>query len=228
MIVRGAAGSVTIRNLKVMAAAKNKWYVVWHGHNSGVYDSWEACKAQIHGVPGAKYKAFPSRAEAEAALEESAHLHVGAGTRKPAKPRTFKEGDGPRLPSLSVDAACDMTTGVMEYRGVDTATGVELFRMGPFQDSTNNIGEFLAVVHALGLLKQKGSSVPIYSDSRTALSWLRHKHAKTTVARTAGNADVFELLDRAERWLNTNTWPNVVLKWETERWGENPADFGRK
>jgi len=100
--------------------------------------------------------------------------------------------------------------------------------MGPFQDSTNNIGEFLAVVHALGLLKQKGSSVPIYSDSRTALSWLRHKHAKTTVARTAGNAAVFELLDRAERWLNTNTWPNIVLKWETERWGENPADFGRK
>lgn len=210
-----------------MAAVKNKWYVVWHGHNVGVYDSWDACKAQIHGVPGAKYKAFPSRAEAEAALAEAAHLHVGAGAKKPAK-RTFKEGDGPRLPSLSVDAACDMTTGVMEYRGVDTATGAELFRMGPFQDSTNNIGEFLAVVHALGLLKQKGSSVPIYSDSRTALSWLRHKHAKTTQARTAGNAAVFELLDRAERWLNTNTWPNIVLKWETERWGENPADFGRK
>jgi ribonuclease HI len=127
-----------------------------------------------------------------------------------------------------VDAACDMTTGVMEYRGVDTETAAEIFRMGPFQDSSNNLGEFLAVVHALAFMKERSMALPVYTDSKTALAWVRNKKAKTTVQRTSGNALVFELIARAETWLRNNTYPNLVLKWETEQWGEVPADFGRK
>ncbi len=116
----------------------------------------------------------------------------------------------------------------MEYRGVDTQTGRELFRMGPYNGATNNMGEFLALVHALSLLAKQKNPIPVYSDSKTALAWVRNKHAKTTVNRTAANRKVFELLDRAEAWLRENTFPNRVLKWETDKWGENPADFGRK
>lgn len=121
-----------------------------------------------------------------------------------------------------------MTTGVMEYRGVDTESGAEIFRMGPFQDSSNNLGEFLAVVHALAFLKERSLTLPVYTDSKTALAWVRNKRAKTTVQRTHGNQRVFELIARAEQWLTSNTYPNLVLKWETDQWGEVPADFGRK
>lgn len=121
-----------------------------------------------------------------------------------------------------------MVTGVMEYRGVDLETGEELFRMGPFHGSSNNHGEFLAIVHALSLLIRHNKLVPIYSDSKTAIAWVRNKHAKSTVARTQANRPVYELIERAENWLKNNTVPFKVLKWETEDWGENPADFGRK
>lgn len=218
-----------------MAAATKKWYVVWTGHNAGIYDTWDACKAQVHGVAGARYRSFESRAEAERAYAAGAPAIVrSSSTTKKSAPRvggahrTTGGGGGPHLPSVSVDAACDMTTGVMEYRGVDTETQAELFRMGPYQDSTNNIGEFLAVVHALAMLQRQGNPLPIYSDSRTALSWVKKKHAKTTVERTLRNADVFDLIDRAEAWLKNNNYPNPVIKWETKHWGENPADFGRK
>lgn len=207
-----------------MGAAPKKWYVVWSGREPGIYATWEECKQHVHGMAGARYRSFTSRAEAERAYAEGAPAIV----RSTPGVKTFVRRGGPILPSVSVDAACDMTTGVMEYRGVDTETQTELFRMGPYLDSTNNIGEFLALVHALAMLQRQGNPLPVYSDSRTALSWFKKKHAKTTVERTPRNADVFELLARAEQWLKNNPVPNHVLKWETTNWGENPADFGRK
>jgi ribonuclease HI len=90
------------------------------------------------------------------------------------------------------------------------------------------MGEFLAIVHALAHCKKHNITLPIYSDSRTAIAWVRNRLAKTTLERTAKNARVFELIQRAEDWLCTNTYVNHILKWETELWGENPADFGRK
>jgi ribonuclease HI len=142
--------------------------------------------------------------------------------------RTKAGTRGPIVPSISVDAACNMTTGVMEYRGVDTQTGAELFRMGPFNGSSNNLGEFLAVVHALGMQKKISGSLPVYTDSRTALAWVRKKHARSTVALSDKNSDLFALITRAEEWLKNNSYENRVLKWDTDKWGENPADFGRK
>ena len=100
--------------------------------------------------------------------------------------------------------------------------------MGPYRDGTNNIGEFLAIVHALALLKQHQSDLPVYSDSKTAISWVKKKKANTKVQATAQNKKLLELLLRAEKWLIDNNYPNKILKWETEKWGENPADFGRK
>ena len=132
------------------------------------------------------------------------------------------------VPSLSVDAACAGNPGIMEYRGVDTATKRELFRQGPFPNGTNNIGEFLALVHGLALLKKEGSTAPIYSDSLTARKWVKDKKIKTTLARDHRNEPIFKLVDRAIIWLNANSWQNQILVWETKKWGEIPADFGRR
>jgi ribonuclease HI len=130
--------------------------------------------------------------------------------------------------AIAVDASCLGNPGKMEYRGVDLATGREIFRVGVFEDSTNNIGEYLALVHVLALCKQHGVIRTIYTDSKTALAWLRRRGAKTQLKRTPRNERSFELLERADSWVRNNTWQNPVVKWDTDHWGEIPADFGRK
>ena len=211
---------------------KGKFYVVWKGVNPGIYDSWDACRWQVEGHDNAKYKAFPSRQEALTAFENGHQKYLRQKTtaRQPGSP-TARQTAGPRQPipeSLAVDAACSGNPGKMEYRGVYTATGEELFHVGPLQQGTNNVGEFLALVHGLALLKQKNSTLPLYSDSMNAIRWVGKKQCKTLLERTPANEPVFDLIERAERWLKANSYSTDILKWDTAEWGEIPADFGRK
>lgn len=212
--------------------AKNvKYYVVWKGAKPGVYDTWKSCEAQVKGFPDARYKSFPTRKEAEKAFSESAHSHVRPRASGPKKAAHTSSHEYHRIikDSISVDAACSGNPGVMEYRGVRTDSKEEVFHMGPFQDGTNNIGEFLAIVHALAMLaKKEDDTTPVYSDSRIAQGWVKAGKARTKLARGHRNHQLFALIERAEQWLKTHTWKNPILKWETERWGEIPADFGRK
>ncbi len=134
----------------------------------------------------------------------------------------------PIYDSLSVDAACSGNPGLMEYRGVCTKTKKEIFKKGPFKSGTNNIGEFLALVHGLALLKQNNINIPIYTDSVTAIAWVKKKCAKTKHERNIDNDELFNLIERAETWLKNNKFNNEIIKWETAEWGEIPADFGRK
>lgn len=212
-----------------MPQKKPKYYVVWQGRRPGVYDSWELAKAQTDGFAKPLFKAFDSKPAALKAFGEKPHLHLGQGTKAVAKPGKIDGLIGkPIEDSLVVDAAWNTATGDVEYQGIYLATGQKLFLKGPFADGTNNIGEFLAIVHALALLHQKGSNIPVYSDSRTAIGWVKKKRANTKLDETPRNAELFDLLDRAETWLSTHMYANPVLKWETTVWGENPADFGRK
>ena len=210
--------------------AKKKYYVVWKGLNPGVYETWEACEAQVRGQSGAKYKAFETREEAVEALETGYERYLRKAAPPAAIDRLYAEKPvGRPIPeSLAVDAACSGNPGDVEYRGVYVATGREIFHVGPLRRGTNNIGEFLAIVHGLALLSQKGSDMPIYSDSRNAILWVRKKKCRTLLERVPENAPLFDLVDRAERWLNEHDYTTRILKWETEAWGEIPADFGRK
>jgi ribonuclease HI len=208
-------------------AKKMKFYVVWVGVKPGIYTTWADTQLQIKGYPGARYKAFPNMAQAE-----QAWLHPDETTIKKSIPRkkSYSKKVQRIIPdSWSVDAACSGNPGVMEYRGVETDTSEELFRMGPFINGTNNIGEFLAIVHALALLKKAGDNKRvIYTDSRTAMAWVRNKKVKTTLKPTTRNEKLFVLINRAENWLKNNTWENQIIKWDTKSRGEIPADFGRK
>lgn len=220
---------------------KNKFYVVWKGRNPGVYDNWDACKKEVDGFQGALYKGFPDQASAEAAFAKGftefekkvdGHAPLCNDGQSPSSPFT---------PAIAVDAACSGNPGKMEYQGkfvdfgTDPATVVTLFKSPVFENGTNNIGEFLAIVHALAWQKQKRTQYPIYSDSVNAQKWVREKQCRTKLQPNDKNAYLFELIDRAETWLRENdNWmrenANVipVLKWKTEVWGEIPADFGRK
>lgn len=208
--------------------AKQKFYVVWEGHKPGVYLSWDACKKQVEGFAGAKYKSFESKAEAEAAFKSNYWKFVQkSAPAAPAKGKTPKSAIIQN--SIAVDAACSGNPGDMEYQGVVTSTGQLLFHVGPLKDGTNNIGEFLALVHALAMLKQQGKpNLPIYSDSKIAQGWIKKGKCNTKLEATGRNDQIFEMIDRAEKWLAVNKITNPVLKWETEDWGEIPADFGRK
>jgi ribonuclease HI len=211
--------------------AKSKFYTVWKGKKPGVYSTWADCEAQIKGEKGAQYKSFDNRTAAEKALKRNYWDFVQKGSKKDGQKKIVRDlSKFPEIQqnSLSVDAACAGNPGVMEYRGVETANGRQIF-LRKFEEGTNNIGEFLALVHGLALLKKHEDTRPIYSDSRIAINWvMRSKRCKTQLQRSDKNAELFAQIANAERWLQQNSWPNAILKWETKKWGEIPADFGRK
>lgn len=219
-----------------MAKQKAKFYVVWQGRESGIYDSWTACEAQVKGV-AAKYKGFATLAEAEKALVDGYEKHISftprttsSATIPPTTPLSFDDmlKFGVKLPALAVDAACSGNPGKMEFRGVIADTSTQVFHRGPYIGGTNNIGEFLAIVLGLAYLKQKNLPWALYSDSKTAIAWVRQKQCKTKIEWTAHNQDLLIAVRAAEKWLHENTWTTPIYKWDTEQWGEIPADFGRK
>ena len=207
--------------------AKKRYYVVWNGLRPGVYSSWEECQAQIKGVKQALYKAFDTLAEAERAYASPAGQYIGHSAKAESKKNATELPATIIKNALAVDAACSGNPGMMEYRGVYIATGEEIFHFGPMF-GTNNIGEFLAIVHGLALLKQKGIDLPIYSDSYNALLWIKGKKCKTKLPRDSKSEELFKYVYRAEKWLKENSYTTTLIKWETDKWGEIPADFGRK
>jgi ribonuclease HI len=214
--------------------AKQKYYVVWAGRKPGVYTNWEDCKAQTDGFDQAKFKSFPSREQAEKAYREGWRQYWGQGKgkdksgrkRDPVTPASNE--DEIDYDSISVDAGTHGNPGPVEYQGVDTRTGKVIFSYGPISKGTNNLAEFLAIVHALAYLKKLDSNKTVYSDSENAIKWVKRKAVSTTLKRDASTEEIWRLIDRAVYWLKTNTYKNKVLKWNTKKWGEIKADYGRK
>lgn len=214
-----------------MASKKPKFYVVWAGHQPGIYDTWDDCQTQTKGFPGAKFKAFETRSAAEQAFASAPPTFAVGKKRKPANSntRTLEElaAMGVDLDAVCVDAACKGNPGDLEYQGVELRSNVNLFHKGPFPEGTVNIGEFLAIVHALALLQETPQRV-VYSDSRIGIGWVKQGKCNTKLTQTAENAQLFRIVARAEKWLREHQFANPVKKWNTKSWGEIPADFGRK
>lgn len=217
-----------------MHTRRRKWYVVWVGTEPGVCDTWEECQLRTKGYPGARYKSFSSSEEAVMAYRNG--IPEGDGSEllraiasAPVKRATLDDFPEIIHRAIAVDAACSKNPGPMEYRGVDLTTGFQVFHQGPFAVGTNNIGEFLAIVHALALLYNRGDSdTVIYSDSRNAILWVRKKKCNTKLPYSPQTAKLLAIVERAEKWLETHKFSTKIYKWQTEQWGEVPADFGRK
>ena len=221
-------------------AKKQKYYVVWQGNQPGIYDTWSECEKQIKGVVGAKFKSYESRTLAEQAYRIGPELAasviekqtngeslLGIDSDGMTIVRDDVQGPKPILDAIAVDAACSGNPGVMEYQGVYIASRTQLFHFKT-PVGTNNIGEFLAIVHGLAYLKKNGLRQIIYSDSETAIGWVRAKQCRTKLALTPETAKLYEIIRRAEAWLHNNQYTTQILKWDTDHWGEIPADFGRK
>ena len=205
---------------------RQKYYVVWKGRKTGIFTSWAECEKQVKGVVGAQFKSFESATEADAAYLAKYEDYIG---KVSTNGRWREASIKPLLPSVCVDAACSGAPGKLEYRGVNTETGEEIFHSGPYADGTNNVGEFLAIVHALTWQEKHNVHIPIYSDSENAISWVYTGKCRTKLEHSPKNAILFAIIKSAENWLAENELPEgKILKWDTNVWGENPADFGRK
>ncbi len=204
---------------------KKKFYVIWKGKKTGIFTSWDECKDFVLGFTGAKYKSFDTMEMAREAFNSDSKDFIGKHVCELSEQGRLRIGE-PVMKSISVDAA--ENDYIVEYRGVDTETGHIIFKQGPFEGGTNNIGEFLAIVHGLAYLKKINSTIPVYSDSITAIGWVKNKRANTRMERSQKNDKLFDLVDRAEKWLAENNYSNKILKWETKAWGEIRADYGRK
>jgi ribonuclease HI len=219
--------------------ASSKYYVIWVGAAPGVYDSWEEAQIQVEGYPNASYRSFKTKEEAVEAFrngydKDGLIAEVAQQVRKMNREGRSIElhREQPAqtpyiLDSIAVDAACSGNPGPMEYRGVYVRTGQELFHFGPME-GTNNIGEFLAIVHCLALQEKQGTHLPIYSDSVNAQKWISVGICRTKLECNERNRALFDLIRRAESWLRTHHARVPIYKWETKLWGEIPADFGRK
>lgn len=220
-----------------------KYYVVWRGRRTGIFNTWEQASAQVTGFAGARFKSFPSLSAAKAAFRQGPVVRERPVAREvPAEYNTKPEAISqarwmqllllgitpPITSSYCADAACRGNPGVMEYRSVKTETGEILLTGGPFPRGTSNIGEFLGIVETLMLLHKRSDASPIYSDSVNALAWVRQKRCKTQLVPDNRTAALFERIAAAEAWLRANHYPNKLLKWRTADWGEIPADYGRK
>lgn len=227
---------------------QHKFYAVFVGRQPGVYDNLDDAMEQVDGFEGALFKSYNSSEEATNAYRKSCRqaesAQLGNLLKNVSNAPSYNElknsgveelpkTDYFRFPEIdlngwAVDASCQGNPGVMEYRGVELMTGREIFRIGPFKKGTNNIGEFLAIVHALALMAKNGEKHTIYSDSVSGMAWVRNKKVKTQLQRNEQTEPVFKMMERALTWLNTHHYDVKIRKWDTDRWGEVPADFGRK
>ena len=205
---------------------ERKFYVVRKWKKIWIFDSRDECKESVNWFSDAKYKWFSSKEEAEIALQEWWEKYYEV--KKTTKNFEIKNEDIPFFSeSIAVDAACSGNPWEMEYRWIDLQTWDEIFHE-KFKIWTNNIGEFLAIVNWLKYLWNDNRM--IYSDSRIAISWVNQWKCKTKIDANE-NSDfsrLLEVIKRAEKWLKENGIKHKILKWNTEEWGEIPADFGRK
>ena len=193
------------------------FYVVWQGKETGVFNSWNKIKPLVIGYKGALYKKYPTLDQALQAFENPPSYQVSNSSDE------FIDN------SWCVDASVTKgNPGIVEFRGCHTTSKEMLFESPLYYDTTGNIGEFFAIVHALRILKDRGDNRVLYSDSRTAINWIKKGVVNTTLALTEKNENVFLEIQEAVDWLEANHYQTEIKKWNTREWGEIPADYGRK
>jgi ribonuclease HI len=156
-----------------------KYYVVWTGRQTGVFTDWPTAQQSVNGFAGAKYKSFPTRAEADAAFRAGSPPRTAARSATPA-PRKPAQGDAFATDAVtSLQIYCD---GACEPNPGNAGSGVVVYRDGAVAElwyglynpnGTNNTAELNALLSAL-LMAEKaidaGEDAEILCDSTYALN----------------------------------------------------------
>ena len=201
-----------------------KWYVVWVGTRPGIYETWDECKQQVDGYPNGRFKSFTTKENAEHAFLDGFEKHWGVKNQE----IYMNHLDEIILESIVVDATCEGNPRPVGFRGYYLKEKRFVFDFKPVYYGTNNIGEFLAIVEALKYLKIINSNKVIYSDSKLAIYWVSIKKCYTDLPRNPQTESIFKYIDIALEWLLQNDYKNEILFWSNKKWGENPADYGKK
>lgn len=164
-----------------------KFYVVWEGRERGIFTDWDRCKALIDRYAGARYKSFPTRAEAEAAFRGGSDAAIGK-----ARPRLGSgAGKGPRTHTAAEVAAFPALTKIFADGGCEpnpgqAASGVVVYREDRVAElwyglynprGTNNTAELQALHQALlmaGREVERQATVAIFCDSKYAIQCVTH------------------------------------------------------
>ncbi len=220
--------------------AKKNFYVVLKGHEIGIFKTWSECLTAVNGYSGALYKGFGTEEDILNDIQFKEIYNLLGNKKTTSKSETIKNNDKSAVKeyiedSIAVDGACSGNPGLGEYQCVSVETEEVIFHHSEFENTTNNIMEFLALVEVLKytLKLQKKDRKIIYTDSITAMAWVRNRKAKSTLEKLRGNEDSFLAIQRDEKWLKDNDddlklVESLITKWDTKKWGEIPADFGRK
>jgi len=168
-----------------------KFYVVWQGRTPGIYTDWNSCKAQVEKFAGAKYKAFPTQAEAQQAFAGGAASSSIRSTSKSSstvkkKPavngiKTYTAAEIDAMPldvKIFTDGGCEPNpgqagSGMAIYRSENGKAHISELWYGLYNPmGTNNTAELNALYQALKMAKiesEQGKSVAIFCDSKYSI-----------------------------------------------------------
>jgi hypothetical protein len=136
----------------------------------------------------------------------------------------------PKRPTKGICSDCGSVNGknpgIFKYRLVNIETKEVIFEKIISGNCTNNLAELLGAVHAIGYNTANYLNLPVYTDSQTALSWIRKKLIKTKHIVT--DAELQEELDIALKYIKTLSKAEHPLLWNTVAWGQIDADYGAK
>ncbi|HKY08893.1 MAG TPA: ribonuclease H family protein [Candidatus Binatia bacterium] len=160
-----------------------KFYVVWAGRQTGVFTDWPTTQRAVIGYPGARYKAFETRTEAEQAFaagksQGTSEAEVSSKRRKSNSERAALHVAHQFDVSIYCDGACEPNpgsagSGIVVYRGGQLA---ELWYGLYNPAGTNNTAELSALHHALRMAEAEiktGNTVEVCSDSAYAINCIQ-------------------------------------------------------
>ena len=195
--------------------APKKYYAIASGRKPGIYDNWAAAQAQVIGYPGAKFKEFPTRGEAEAWIKNPVYSPAAVKTTR--KVGSSIADTSPKTGEVTIytDGGARYNPGPGGYGIVQIYKGERKELSGGFRLTTNNRMELMACIVALRELEYRDRPVTLYSDSSYVVNgivkgwakgWRKRGWIKSD-RKPAINPDLWaELLDLVEDLDITFTW----------------------